>query len=283
MESRQEQPVNLLGNYGDQFRDIVQKLNNTRRQMWEWDYASASRRLVDIHDEHGEILDNARSVVEQLRQDRKNVDTDPEVDGEELGVNTSEERLFRKLARSRKTAFQGQPNLSLYLLGELTREVDRLAEQVLGTFTSFDEKKLKEKPALNLLASTVEGAKDEIDELDTWEEKSHEFQYRVRRSGTRTVEVRATREDPMNLSVEEVQERFEGRVGLVNTLGMEEGDQSESEEGTKSEHLRFRVVDDLALFDFAILDDNRVQGEVLPFESINDLDIIDEVFEALSG
>lgn len=290
MESGDEPPTNLFGDYDEQFADIVQKLNATRRHMWQWDYSSAGQSLAEIHSSYSDVLGRARRVVEQLCKDRRNVDTSLEVEGEELDVNTSDERLFRKLARSRKTAFQEQPDLSLYLLGELTREADRLAEQVLGILPSLDkkelnekeEKELKKKPALDLLAFRVESAQFEVSGLDVLEEKSHAFQYRVRRNGPRTVEVRAIRETPIDLSFEKVRERLEARVRFVNTLGMEEGEISESEEETEFGQLRFRVVDNLALFDFSILNDSRVQGEVLPFESINDLDIIDEVFEALS-
>lgn len=291
MKSGDEPPTNLFGDYSEQFVDIVQKLNVTRRHMWKWDYSSAGQTLAEIHFSYSDVLGRARGVLEQLRKDRESVDTSLEVEGEELDVNTSDERLFRKLARSRKTAFQEQPDLSLYLLGELTREADRLAEQVLGILPSLgmkelseeEEKELKKKPSLNLLALRVESTQFEVDGLNDWAEKSHAFEYRVRRSGPRTVEVRATGEAPIDLSFEKVRERLHNRVGIVNTLGMEEGEMSESKKETQSGHLRFRVIGDLSLFDFSILNDSRVQGEVLPFESINDLDIIDEVFEALSG
>lgn len=284
MDTGEGSSANLFGDYGDEFADVVGRLNDTRRHMWQWDYSSAAQSLAQIHYRHRDILGEARRTIEQLKADRKGVNTSLEMEGEgpdaeteELDVNSSDERLFRKLARSRKTAFQEQEDVSLYLFGELTREVDRLAEHVLGVFESFIEVESDKEHALRHLARIVESEADALRELNL-PETSHAFRYRVRQSGPQSVEVRATTEYPLKLSFEDVQRRLEDLGQIVNVLGEGEED---AESGADS--LRFRVVGDSALFDFTILDDRRVQGEVFPFLSLDDLRIIDEVFDALSG
>jgi hypothetical protein len=284
----------------ERYSASISRLNEVQQRSWAWDYETAVDGLLSILDLYEEEeLKVSYNALERLKDKRKNVDVEPVLtdqggEQEQIKLSDDDARLFRKLARSRKTSFETLAERREYLVGEIARQADRRARKLLYIVGVDDlPKKGKALATLRSLRDRLRGSDNE-DDTSTGEEgrrrivipglhRIASFSYRTRQVDVQTFEVRAVLDTALDLTVDTIRSKLDQLDVRVSPLGRSGDVNADSDIPIYSAEgsVGVRIVGDDALFDLSIIEGRYALGEVRPFEPTDDLDIVDQVFDAI--
>jgi len=297
MEDLPEFPQDPFGDEREEYQEAVTRLNRSRQDAWIWDYESAISELVVTYNRFGNKLENAFEALQALKKKRRATDVEAAIkddDGEvirSLEVNTSDLRHFKKLARSRRTAFDDIGDVRTYYFGEMARQLDRTARMLLrikGATVPKHGMALRRLVQMREDQGEVSDSDEVSDEqlsdqltAEGFERTGRGFAYQMRQTDVRTFEVRGVRSAEYPLTADDVLGALQRLDATVEPIDDGEEGDSDLETFSPAGSITVRIISNDALFDLSIIDGVRARGEVRPFASTEDLGIVDDVFEVI--